>query len=92
MPTRHKRRISRHGNAGRETGYAWVTTEMFDRKLEELLGQMSAGTIMQIPGVYEAVSEELNNDVLRDLEHDRDTAERHGKPFPRPSKRSSGRR
>jgi hypothetical protein len=38
--------------------------EDFDRKLEELIGEMTPGGILAIPGVYEAVSEALNNDVI----------------------------
>ena len=33
---------------------------------------MNAGAILQIPGVYEAVSEELNNEVLEALEAEGD--------------------
>ena len=51
--------------------YSWVTTEMFDAKLAELLDEMSGGGILQIPGVYEVVSEHLNNDVLEALEAER---------------------
>lgn len=51
--------------------YSWVTNEMFRAKLEQLIGQMSAGELLAIPGVYEAVSEELNNAVLEELESER---------------------
>lgn len=55
--------------------YGWVTDEIFDRKLEELVGQMTAEDILAMPGVYEIVSEELNNEVLSALEAERDEEE-----------------
>lgn len=53
-------------------GYSWVTTEMFYNKLEELVGEMSAAEILTTPGVYEALSEALNNDVLDRLASERE--------------------
>ena len=52
--------------------YAWVTTEMFDRKLAELVGEMSGEEIVAVPGAYEVLSEHLNNDVLDALEKERE--------------------
>ena len=57
--------------ATKKSKYAWVTSEMFDAKLAELLSEMSGAEILQIPGVYEVVSEELNNDALEALEKER---------------------
>ena len=51
--------------------YDWVTSEMFAEKLEELVGKMSAGEILAVPGVYEALAEELNNAVLDSLQEER---------------------
>lgn len=51
--------------------YSWVTDEMFDKKLEEIVGRASAGDLLAIPGVYEVVSEHFNNDVLTELENER---------------------
>ncbi len=49
--------------------YSWVTDEMFDEALCYLLDGISAESIMStIPGVYELVKEEYNNDVLAKLE------------------------
>jgi hypothetical protein len=48
--------------------YSWVTDDMMCSKLAELLDDMSGGAILQIPGVYEAVSEHLNNEALEALE------------------------
>ena len=44
--------------------YDDMSTEDFDRYLLAALEKMSASSILAIPGVYEAVSEELNNEVL----------------------------
>lgn len=41
-----------------------ITTEQFDEELKNQLEELSVGALLEIPGVYEAVSEELNNDVL----------------------------
>lgn len=40
------------------------TTEEFDATLLGLLETMTASQIIDIPGVYEALSEEMNNDVV----------------------------
>lgn len=50
--------------------YDWVTHEMFDEKLAELVRQES--DILSIPGVYEILSEHFNNDVLEALEQERE--------------------
>lgn len=52
--------------------YSWVTDEMFTRKLGELLDEKSGEQILAIPGVYEVVSEELNNEVLDELSKERE--------------------
>ena len=52
--------------------YSWVTTEMFDEKLQELVGKMTPDELMAMPGFYEIASEELNNKVLEELEEERD--------------------
>lgn len=52
--------------------YSWVTTEMFDEKLEELVGKMTPAELMAMPGFYEIASEELNNKVLEELEAERE--------------------
>jgi hypothetical protein len=48
--------------------YDKITNEKFYDKLEDILGRMSPGDILTIPGVYEVISEALNNDVLDELE------------------------
>lgn len=45
--------------------YSKVTDAQFDAALAEILDEMTGGAILQIPGVYEAVSEELNNEALQ---------------------------
>jgi hypothetical protein len=55
--------------------YDWVTTEMFDTKLAELLDDLSGYELLAIPGLYEVVSEQLNNDVLEALEAEREENE-----------------
>jgi len=51
--------------------YDWVTDEMFDNKLEEILARHTGDALLYIPGLYELVREEFNNDVLRELESER---------------------
>jgi len=41
--------------------YKWITDEMFDAKLLEILEKIPMITIMRVAGVYEALSEEYNN-------------------------------
>jgi hypothetical protein len=52
--------------------YSSVTQEEFDEKLEEILGRMNVGQLMAIPGFYEIVREELNNEVLEALRPEED--------------------
>uniref|UniRef100_A0A6H1ZU34 Uncharacterized protein n=1 Tax=viral metagenome TaxID=1070528 RepID=A0A6H1ZU34_9ZZZZ len=47
--------------------FSWVTQEMFDSKLTDILHEMGSAQVLQIPGVYEACSEHLNNQVLEEL-------------------------
>jgi hypothetical protein len=54
--------------------YSWVTDEMFDNALEEIVGEMSAGEILGTPGIREVLGEELNNAVLERLEGEREDA------------------
>lgn len=44
--------------------YADMSTDDFDRILKELLRAMSAEQLLDIPGIYEIVSEEYKNEVL----------------------------
>lgn len=47
-----------------------ITPEMFLQKLEELLDDMTGEQLLMIPGLYEVVSEHLNDAVLEALEDD----------------------
>jgi hypothetical protein len=47
--------------------WTWVTTEMFDDKLEKIVNGMGALAMLDIPGVREIVTEHLNNEVLEAL-------------------------
>lgn len=52
--------------------YSWVTNEMFDAKLAEILDGLSGGQVLAVAGAYEVFSEHFNNAVLEALEQDRD--------------------
>lgn len=52
--------------------YDWITDEMFDNKLEEIVGRMSTSELLGTPGVHEALREELNNDILDELQSERE--------------------
>jgi uncharacterized paraquat-inducible protein A len=51
-------------------GWDWVSPDMEAKALETIIASMSAGAILQIPGVYELVKEEYNNEMLKDLAED----------------------
>lgn len=44
--------------------YSKITNEDFNRLLKELVNKEPASNLLLIPGVYEIVSEEYNNEVL----------------------------
>jgi len=52
--------------------WAWVTNEIFDRKLAEIVDEMGIQAVLSIPGVYEVLAEHLNNTVLEELEDERE--------------------
>jgi len=62
--------------------YSWVTQEMFDGKLidivnDELNTAISPfNNLVSIPGIYEILSEHYNNAVLTELESDREESRR----------------
>lgn len=59
--------------------YSWVTDEMFDNKLKNIINidlkktNDPASVILSIGGIYEILSEEYNNDVLEALDDERQT-------------------
>ncbi len=52
-----------------------ITDEMFDAKLSEIIDRNPASRLLSITGVYEALREEFNNEILRELEFDYDNPE-----------------
>ena len=54
------------------TDYSWVTQEMFDNALQEYCSEMTVKQILDIPGIYEILSEYFNNEVLAELESNRE--------------------
>lgn len=52
--------------------YSWVTDEMFDRMLVDILDDTDSSEILAIPGVYDLVKEYFNNEVLEQLEEERE--------------------
>ncbi|MDH3604054.1 MAG: hypothetical protein OEU26_30980 [Candidatus Tectomicrobia bacterium] len=41
-----------------------IANDDWDRMLGEIIGDLSAATLMQIPGVYEILSEHFNNEII----------------------------
>jgi len=60
--------VAQYSQIVEDNMYDKITNEKFYDKLEDILGRMSPGDILTIPGVYEVISEALNNDVLDELE------------------------
>ena len=52
--------------------YSWITTEMFDNKIEELAGRVHLEYILALPGVLDIVREEFNNEAIEELEAERE--------------------
>ena len=53
--------------------YSWVTQEMFDEKLMDILEHDTCvGELLSIPGIYEILAEEYNNEVLKQLTQERE--------------------
>jgi len=51
--------------------YSWVTDEMFDNKLQEIV-ECHAAQVIMIPDVYALLSKHYNNEVLESLEEERE--------------------
>jgi hypothetical protein len=51
---------------------SWVTDELFDEKLREIIDRGPASSLLSVPGIYELLSEHHNNQVLEELDSDRD--------------------
>ena len=55
--------------------YKWITDEKFDAKLLEILEKVPMITIIRVAGVYEALSEKYNNQVLDELTKEKQNEE-----------------
>jgi hypothetical protein len=44
-----------------------ITTEEFSNEVENLLSYMTPAAILAVPGVYEILAEEFNNEVLSNV-------------------------
>ena len=61
--------------------WSWVTDEMFNDKLEDVVGMLSPVNILVIPGVSDILREHLNNDVLEACAHANHRCPNHGEPL-----------
>ncbi len=52
--------------------YDWVTHEMFQNELEKILDGMTGGAILMVPGAWEVFAEYFNDEVLENLENNKD--------------------
>ena len=52
----------------KETNYSKMTQEEYDSILFDIVNGLTIETLMSLPGIYEIVLEELNNDVLTEWE------------------------
>lgn len=50
------------------TTYSKIKQEDFDRILMQILSETKASELISVPGFYELVSEEFNNEVLKKWE------------------------
>ena len=44
-----------------------ITQEMFDNELERMLSEYKGNQLLYIPGIYEILSGEFNNDIINNL-------------------------
>ena len=52
--------------------YDKMTQADFDRILEDLLDKESGASLLAIPGLFEAVSEHFNNEILETWEEEQE--------------------
>ena len=52
-----------------------ITSKQFDDKLLELLEETTPAALLTIPGIYEPLAEEFNNEILRRLEAEQEEEE-----------------
>lgn len=48
-----------------------INNDQFDEMLREKLSKITAAQLLSIPGIYEIVSEEFNNEIIEDWENSR---------------------
>jgi len=56
-----------------------VSNEVFDKTLENIIDCMTGKELLSIPGIYEILSEELNNNVLEEIAEKEEGDEDGGK-------------
>lgn len=49
-----------------------ISDQEFDNRLKEKLSKITADQLLSIPGIYELVSEELNNEIIEEWEQDQE--------------------
>ena len=54
------------------TDYSWVTHDIFDAALMEILADMPLISLVRVEGVYEILREEFNDEVLTKLEKEKE--------------------
>jgi hypothetical protein len=59
--------------------FSWVTDEVFEGELREVLSRLAPDDFLDIPGIYEIVAEHFNNEVLTNLQRHREEAEDNDK-------------
>ena len=62
--------VFHHIIAGKKERYDWVTQDMFNEVLETIMME-NTETLLHVPGVFEALSEHFNNEVLQRCEEQR---------------------
>ena len=45
-----------------------ITNEQFDALLKQIIDEQPASALLSIPGIYEILSEEFNNEILERFE------------------------
>lgn len=56
---------------GIKTSKDQISDDLFDEILIEIINETPASALINIPGVYEILAEELNNEVLKRIEERR---------------------
>lgn len=55
-----------------------IAQEGFDAKLADIINRDPASALLQVPGIYEVLAEEFNNQILMELEGEDETEEEEG--------------